>query len=148
MCLGFVTLYVTIHLSRRERKFFVLKNVILKNRKISEGTSRREFFNLFDFIIISYVLDMYFFSSFTWAKKRRKEVPRKEENQAGIRTLRVHYGSLNHCLQSKQLRAFSLYAHNCNEVAGINVELLNFRSKFLGLVPENLCTKIPTNSNW
>ena len=29
-----------------------------------------------------------------------------------------------------------------------SIELLNFRSKFLGLVPENLHTKILTNSNW
>ena len=71
------------HLSRRERKFFVLKNVILKNRKISEGTARRVFY-LFTFIIIPFVLDLYFFSSFTLAKKRRKEVPRKEENQAYV----------------------------------------------------------------
>ena len=138
------------HLSRRERKFFVLKNVILKNWKISEGTSRRVFY-LFAFIIIPFVLDLYFFSSFTLAKKRRKEVPRKEENQAGIRTLRVHYALFGHCLRSKHLQALGLYAHiahNCNEVAWIYIELLNFRSKFLGLVPENLCTKILTNSNW
>ena len=97
-----------------------------------------------------FIQDLYFFSSFTLAKKRRKEVPRKEENQAGIRTLRVHHALLGHCLQSKHLQALGLYAHiahNRNEVAGIYLELLNFRSKFLGLVPENLCTKILTNSN-
>ena len=95
-------------------------------------------------------------SSFTlrkirWAKKRRKEVPRKEENQAGIRTLRVRYALFGHCLRSKHLQALGLYAHiahNRNVVAWIYIELLNFRSKFLGLVPENLCTKILTNSNW
>ena len=54
------------------------------------------------------------------AKKRRKEVPRKEENQAGIRTLRVRYALFGHCLRSKHLQALGLYAHiahNCNEVA-------------------------------
>ena len=48
-----------------------------------------------------FIQDLYFFSSFTLAKKRRKEVPRKEENQAGFRTLRVHYATLWHCLQNK-----------------------------------------------
>jgi len=57
---------------------------------------------------------------------------------------------LYHCLQGKHLQANGLYAqkaHNCNEVASVGLELLNFRSKFLGLVPENLRNKIHTNSN-
>jgi len=69
----------------------------------------------------------------------------------GIRTLRVQYAQFGHCLRSKHLQALGLNAHkahNRNEVAGVDIELLNFRSKFLGLVPENLCTKILTNSNW
>ena len=52
------------------------------------------FGKMFVFAIVLYVLDLYFFSSFTLAKKRRKEVPRKEENQAGFRTLRVRYATL------------------------------------------------------
>ena len=44
------------------------------------------------------------------------------------------------CMRIKRIIATKLL------VSGI--ELLNFRSKFLGLVPENLHTKILTNSNW
>ena len=55
-----------------------------------------------------FIQDLYFFSSFTLAKKRRKEVPRKEENQAGFRTLRVHYGSLSHSSQRLEINLFFL----------------------------------------
>jgi len=53
--------------------------------------------------------------------KRKKKYPKERKISLFSRTLRVHYGSLNHCLQSKHLQAFGLYAHkahNCNEVAG------------------------------
>ena len=50
-----------------------------------EETSSRDFFNLFDFIFISFVLDMYFLSLFTLgANKKRKKVPKKEKNQLGF----------------------------------------------------------------
>ena len=96
-------------------------------------------------------------SSFTLRKirsaqiKRERKYQRKRKISLGFRTLRVHYALLGHCLRSKHLQALGLYAHiahNRNVVAWIYIELLNFRSKFLGLVPENLCTKILTNSNW
>ena len=96
-------------------------------------------------------------SSFTLRKirfahiKKEKKYEKEKEISLGIRTLRVHYAPLGHFLRSKHLQALGLYAHiahNRNVVAWIYIELLNFRSKFLGLVPENLCTKILTNSNW
>ena len=96
-------------------------------------------------------------SSFTLRKirlthiKRKKKYPKERKISLFFRTLRVHYALLGQCLQSKHLQALGLYAHiahNRNVVAWIYIELLNFRSKFLGLVPENLCTKILTNSNW
>ena len=98
------------------------------------------------FVCFGFVLSFSLLCAF-----KEKESTKEKEISLGIRTLRVHYGSLNHCLQSKHLQALGLYAHkahNRNEVASVDIELLNFRSKFLGLVPENLCTKILTNSNW
>ena len=168
------------HLSRRERKFFVLKNAILKNWKISEGTSRREkcsmCFNaqrMLTKLFALFVLGLYFFFSLLGVNKEKKKYQEKEKSVQSIRICKnfsaqifrhktkkfaskiqqfyvtnqqlrciiclwqiyiiprliilllklagVHYGSLNHCLQSKQMQAFGLYAHkahNCNEVAG------------------------------
>ena len=65
-------------------------------------------------------------SSFTLRKirlthiKRKKKYPKERKISLFSRTLRVHYGSLSHCLQSKQMQAIGLNAHkahNCNEVA-------------------------------
>ena len=52
----------------------------------------------------------------------------------------VQYGSLNHCLQRKQMQAIGLYAHkahNCNEVASVGLELLDFRSKIAVVMTSN-----------
>ena len=94
-------LQVIIHLSQRERKFFVLKNAILKNWKISEGTSRREkcsmcfsaqrtptksfalfILDLFVFVIYFVDFGLYFFFLFTFsAYKKKEKVPKRKKNQ-------------------------------------------------------------------
>ena len=80
-----------------------------------------EFFNLFDFIIILFVLDCTFFLFLLSAQiKRERKYQRKRKISLGIRTLRVHYALFGHCLRSKHLQALGLYAHiehNRNVVA-------------------------------
>jgi len=108
--------------------------------------------DLFVFVIYLVCLGLYFFFLFTFnAYKKKEKVPKRKKNQLVFQNSSSSLWFIEPLFAKQTLTSLSLYAHkahNRNEVAGVGIELLNFRSKFLGLVPENLCTKIHTNSHW
>ena len=75
--------------------------------------------------------------------KSGNSMPLTNSYRCNYALLRIQ--ALGLCLLPKGSNA--LKEHSATKLPELDIELLDFRSKFLGLVPENLCTKIHTNSN-